>query len=83
MQSLEGFIRQVIGWREFIRGCINTSVRCSTRGNFWRHHRQMTDAWYSGDTGIEPLDAAIVEAQPPGGPITFPIDGCGQFDDAV
>ena len=23
----------------------------------------MTDAWYTGDTGIEPLDVAIVEAQ--------------------
>ena len=63
MQSLEGFIRQVIGWREFIRGVYQHFSAVQHQGNFWRHERQMTDAWYTGDTGIEPLDVAIVEAQ--------------------
>jgi deoxyribodipyrimidine photolyase-related protein len=34
MQSLEGFIRQVIGWRNLFAVCINTSVRCSSRAIF-------------------------------------------------
>jgi deoxyribodipyrimidine photolyase-related protein len=66
MQSLEGFIRQVIGWREFIRGVYQHFSAVQQQGNFWQHNRQMTDAWYTGNTGIEPLDVAILEAQQSG-----------------
>ena len=27
--------------------------------NYWNHNRKLSDAWYTGDTGIEPLDDAI------------------------
>lgn len=63
LQSLEGFIRQVIGWREFIRGVHQHFSAQQSSSNFWQHKRQLTDAWYSGETGIEPLDVAIMEAQ--------------------
>ena len=66
LQSLEGFIRQVIGWREFIRGVYQHFSTVQHQSNFWQHDRQMTDAWYTGHTGIEPLDTAIVEAQQSG-----------------
>lgn len=63
MQSLEGFVRQVIGWREFIRGIHQNYGAQQRDTNFWNHQAKLTDAWYSGQTGIEPLDAAIVEAR--------------------
>ncbi|MGB5347364.1 MAG: cryptochrome/photolyase family protein [Woeseia sp.] len=57
--SLEGFIRQVIGWREFVRGIYHAFDEQQQGCNYWNHRRSLTDSWYSGDTGIPPLDDAI------------------------
>ncbi len=59
LNSLEGFVRQVIGWREFIRGVYHHFDQEQRERNFWNHQRSLTDAWFTGDTGIEPLDHAI------------------------
>lgn len=63
LQSLEGFIRQVIGWREFVRGIYRNFSDEQECSNFWSHERQLTDAWYEGTTRIPPLDDAIQTAQ--------------------
>ncbi len=54
--SLEGFVRQVIGWREFMRGMYHCS---EIEGNFFGHERKLDGRWYRGDLGIEPVDRAI------------------------
>ena len=59
MPSMEGFIRQVIGWREFVRGIYREFGEQQEASNFWSHERQLSDAWYSGNTGIQPLDDTI------------------------
>lgn len=59
INSLEGFVRQVIGWREFIRGIYQNFSEKEDRANFWNHRRQLSQAWYDGTTGIPPLDHAI------------------------
>ena len=66
LQSLEGFVRQVIGWRELVRGVHQHFSAQQHATNFWGHKAKLTDAWYSGTTGIEPLDVAILEAQEQG-----------------
>ena len=63
LQSVEGFIRQVIGWREFIRGVYREYGERQAAGNFWAATRQMTADWYDGTTGILPLDHTIKVAQ--------------------
>ncbi len=63
LQSLEGFVRQVIGWREFIRGVYREKSDVQEACNFWGHEREMTSDWYDGSTGIPPLDDAISTAQ--------------------
>jgi deoxyribodipyrimidine photolyase-related protein len=60
--SLEGFVRQVAGWREFVRGIYQNFSEKQDTTNFWDHQRSLTQAWYSGDTGIPPLDHAIQKA---------------------
>lgn len=59
LPSLEGFIRQVIGWREFVRGVYREFGDRQDDSNFWSHEREMTAAWYDGSTGLAPLDDAI------------------------
>tara|TARA_B100001121_G_scaffold307554_1_gene329337 strand:- start:884 stop:2362 length:1479 start_codon:yes stop_codon:yes gene_type:complete len=59
LNSVEGFIRQVIGWREFIRGIYQTKGEYQQSVNFWKHERKLSDSWYEGTTGILPLDDCI------------------------
>ena len=59
INSLEGFIRQIIGWREFIRGIYHYKGNEEINSNYWNHQRKLTKEWYEGTTGIDPLDDAI------------------------
>lgn len=57
--SLEGFIRQILGWREFIRLVyINEGAKQRTT-NYWNFTRKIPETFYTGSTGIEPIDATI------------------------
>ena len=48
LQSLEGFVRQVIGWREFVRGIYRHYSEQQESSNFWAHERDMSAAWHNG-----------------------------------
>ena len=59
MASLEGFVRQVLGWREYVRAIyLEKHVSMRTK-NIFNHQRQLTNDWYYGTTGIPPVDDAI------------------------
>ena len=62
MNSLEGFIRQILGWREFIRGIYQTKGDYQINHNYWKHSKKLTSSWYDGSTGIVPLDDSIQTA---------------------
>lgn len=62
LNSLEGFVRQVLGWREFIRGVYQRFSEQQDKKNFWQHERRLSSHWYDGTTGIEPLDDVIKKA---------------------
>ncbi len=59
INSLEGFIRQVIGWREFMRGIYQNFSDRLEKTNYFNQKRKLTDDWYNGTTGIDPIDDAI------------------------
>lgn len=59
INSIEGFVRQVIGWREFVRGIYRNYSEKQDTTNFWKHKKKLSKHWYAGDTGIPPLDHAI------------------------
>ena len=62
LNSLEGYIRQVIGWREFMRGIYQNYSTEMEKGNFFKHKRKFKKEWYLGETGIPPLDHSIKNA---------------------
>ncbi len=59
LNSTEGFIRQVIGWREFIRGIYNCKGSMQRTTNFWGFSREIPQSFYDGTTGIDPIDDSI------------------------
>ena len=59
INSLEGFIRQIIGWREFIRGVYITKGTAERASNFWGFTRKIPASFYKGTTGILPIDETI------------------------
>lgn len=59
INSLEGFIRQIIGWREFIRGIYITKGTTERTRNYWGFTRKIPQSFYNGTTGILPVDITI------------------------
>ena len=59
LNSTEGFIRQIIGWREFIRGIYQEKSEFQRTQNYWKHKKKLRGSWYKGSTGILPLDDCI------------------------
>jgi deoxyribodipyrimidine photolyase-related protein len=59
LNSLEGFIRQIIGWREFIRVVYKREGCLQRTSNFWNFSREIPPSFYTGTTGIEPVDVVI------------------------
>ena len=60
LNSLEGFIRQIIGWREFINLTYEKYGVKMRTSNFWKfENKKIPNSFYEGTTGIEPVDNAI------------------------
>ena len=59
MNSLEGFIRQIIGWREYVRAVYSLVGRKQRTTNFWGHTRKIPKSFWNATTGIEPIDTVI------------------------
>ncbi len=59
LNCAEGFIRQVIGWREYVRGVYHLIGDQERKGNFFKHKRKLPPSFYDGTTGIVPIDATI------------------------
>lgn len=59
INSLEGFIRQIVGWREFIRAVYELRGSEERTKNYWGFTRKIPPSFWNGTTGIAPLDHTI------------------------
>jgi deoxyribodipyrimidine photolyase-related protein len=59
INSTEGFVRQILGWREFIRGVYEAVGTKERTKNFWNFKRKIPKSFYHGTTGIQPIDDVI------------------------
>lgn len=62
LPSLEGFVRQILGWREFIRAAYEVDGQKMRTTNFFNHTRPLPLSFWSGTTTILPIDTAIKHA---------------------
>ncbi len=62
VRSVEGFIRQIIGWREYVRALYEFKEEKMRNSNFWDHNNSLPDGLYDASTGIKPLDVSIGNA---------------------
>jgi deoxyribodipyrimidine photolyase-related protein len=59
LNSLEGFIRQILGWREFIRIVYEREGVLQRTKNYWGFTRKIPESFWTGTTGILPIDNVI------------------------
>jgi deoxyribodipyrimidine photolyase-related protein len=59
LNSLEGWIRQIMGWREFIRGVYVFHGRGQRTRNAWGFQAPIAESIWKRATGIEALDQTL------------------------
>ncbi|WP_309713399.1 cryptochrome/photolyase family protein [Armatimonas sp.] len=59
LASLEGFLRQVVGWREFVHGTYEVFGRKQRTTNFFGFSNALPEAFWKGETGLIPADTVI------------------------
>jgi len=59
LPAVEGFIRQVLGWREFIRGVYWLDMPQLGEANHFGHTRALPAWYWTGDTGMKCMQEAI------------------------
>lgn len=59
LNSAEGFIRQVLGWREFVQIVYNEEGSKQRTKNYWGFDRKIPYSFWQGKTGIVPVDAVV------------------------
>lgn len=59
LASLEGFVRQVIGWREYMRATYVVHGRRMRTRNHLHHTRPLAPGWWTAETGLAPVDTVI------------------------
>lgn len=62
LNSLEGFLRQIVGWREFMRYVGEEMPEPEDAPNPLGNRRTLKECWWTAETGLPPLDLVIRRA---------------------
>jgi deoxyribodipyrimidine photolyase-related protein len=61
LASVEGFIRQVLGWREFMRGMYFLDMPGLKTANHYNHHNPLPKWYWTGDTRMNCMRQCITQ----------------------
>lgn len=59
LYSVEGFIRQILGWREWQRIQYLVNYKHLKSGNYYNNKNKLSEKWWSGELGVAPIDDTI------------------------
>ena len=59
IQQIEGFVRQILGWREYMRGIYWAMMPDLAAMNYFGHQAALPDFYWTGDTRLNCLQAAV------------------------
>lgn len=59
LNSVEGFIRQILGWREYMRGIYNHVDKDYPSRNYFEHTHSLPDFFWTGETQLNCLHQTI------------------------
>ncbi len=59
ISSLEGFIRQILGWREFMRHVYNAKMPTFRQQNVLEHTRDLPGFYWTGETKMRCVSSAV------------------------
>ena len=59
LSTIEGFIRQILGWREFVRGMYYLDMPQMAKDNYYDHQRSLPQWYWSGQTNMACMKDAI------------------------
>jgi deoxyribodipyrimidine photolyase-related protein len=62
LAAAEGFIRQILGWREYVRGVYWANMPEYGEKNFFGHSRQLPSWFWNGKTRMNCLSHAITQS---------------------
>lgn len=61
LSAVEGFIRQILGWREYIRGVYRQSKTDYLSNNFFNHQHPLPSLFYDAKTDLHCLHVTVKE----------------------
>ena len=63
LNAAEGFIRQIIGWREYVRGIYWLKMPDYAQSNFFAATREVPESYWSGETNMACIRAAVTQTR--------------------
>lgn len=63
IQSTEAFIRQILGWREFVRGVYWLHMPEYAHSNYFDHHNPLPSFYWTGDTDMHCVKECVKMTQ--------------------
>ncbi len=63
INAVEGFIRQIIGWREYVRGIYFLEGPDYTRRNALGHHRDLPTLYWGAETKMHCLSKSVAQTR--------------------